>query len=542
MIAQRRIATRAVKNPVFAVSALVIIAFVGATALFPAAAAAAFSAVLDFIATTFGWFYVLSVAVFLGFALWLIVSRYANIRLGDDSARPEYGIVPWFAMLFSAGMGIGIVFFGVAEPMLHFTAPPTGEAGTRDAAKLAMTITFFHWGPHAWAIYVVLGLALAYFSFRRGLPLSTRSALYPLIGDRIYGPLGHLVDILAVFGTVFGLATSLGLGAMQINAGLVRLFGVSSTTGTQLVIIAAITLAATASLLSGLDRGIRRLSELNLLLAFALMLFVFVTGPSLFLLNSLSDNIGQYLRSFVPRTFWTAPFANSDWHKSWTLFYWGWWISWAPFVGTFIARISKGRTVREFVLGAMLAPTLATFVWMTVFGGTSLHFELFGGGGIAKAVSQDLSTAIYVLLERLPFSGFSSLLAALVVALFFVTSSDSGSFVVDMLTTGGHPNPPAWTRVFWALTEGAVAASLLVVGGLKGLQSAAISTGLPFCAILLLVCVGLVRALRADPALIATRSAAAPAIGGDVRPEIRRPPDPSSAKSSGKSPAVLEEK
>jgi choline/glycine/proline betaine transport protein len=495
-----RIPRLAVNPVVFFVSAGTILAFVVGAVIAPKRVQALFSAVLDFIATNFGWFYVLSVAAFLGFALWLIVSPFGRIRLGDDDSRPDFSNLAWFSMLFSAGMGIGIVFFGVAEPMMHFVAPPTGVGRTGEAAKLAMNITFFHWGPHAWAIYIVLGLSLAYFSFRKKLPLAVRSALYPILGERIHGSAGHLVDILAVFGTLFGLATSLGFGAMQINAGLHHLFGVALSTNVQVVIIAVVTLAATVSLVSGLDRGIRILSEINLALAGLLMVVVFALGPTLFLLDSFADNIGLYLKSFIPRTFRTDPIVGNDWQKSWTLFYWGWWISWAPFVGMFIARISRGRTIREFVLGVLLAPTLVTFLWLTVFGDTALWMELFGGGGVSAAVEDNVATAIYAVLERLPLSGITSFLAALVVVLFFVTSSESGSFVVDMLTSGGHHDPPIWQRVFWAFTEGAIAAALLLAGGLDGLRSAAICTGLPFAVVLLLVAVSLYKALRADPA------------------------------------------
>jgi choline/glycine/proline betaine transport protein len=507
----RRLAAHPV---VFPVSAVAITAFVIGSIAAPRRAEAAFSRVLDAIATNFGWLYVLSVAAFLGFCLYLFVSPYGDIRLGDDDDEPEFSRGSWFAMLFSAGMGIGVVFFGVAEPIMHFTAPPVGAPGTREAAQRAMEITFFHWGPHAWAIYIVLGLALAYFSFRKKLPLAVRSALYPLIGDRIYGPIGNVVDTIAVFGTVFGLATSLGFGAMQINAGLDHLFGVSMSLNAQLVIIAVVTLAATTSLVTGLDKGIRILSEVNIGLAALLMVFVFVAGPTLFLLDSFADNLGRYLKSFVPRTFWRDSMGDSDWQKSWTLFYWGWWISWAPFVGTFIARISRGRTVREFVAGVLVVPTFVTFMWLTVFGDTALHMELFGQPGIAKAVSDSVPTAVFALLERLPFGNVASLVAAVVVALFFVTSSDSGSFVVDMLTSGGNPNPPIWQRVFWALTEGCVAAALLIAGGLKGLQSAAISTGLPFCVVLLFICLSLIRAFQGEISEARERRAAAEASSG----------------------------
>ncbi len=488
----------AIQPAVFWPSAALTIGFVCAGAAFPAHTQRLFSAALGQIAERFGWFYVLAVALFLGFVGWLAQSRYGDIRLGADDSTPEFSTATWFAMLFSAGMGIGIVFFGVAEPIMHFERPPSAPPRTPEAASQSMAIAFFHWGPHAWAIYVSLGIALAYFSHRKGLPLAIRSALYPLLGERIHGPAGHVVDILAVLGTLFGLATSLGLGAVQINAGLWHVLGIEQSRSTQTLVIALITIAATLSLVSGVARGMRMLSELNMLLAGVLLLFVFVTGPTLFLLNAFADNVGNYLRGFIPRTFQTYPYADGDWHRSWTLFYWGWWISWAPFVGTFIARVSRGRTIRELVLFGLLAPSLVTFVWLTVFGNSALFLEMFGAGGIARSTMESVPTALYALLEQLPGTGISSALALVVVAIFFVTSSDSGSYVVDMLTSGGRSEPPTWQRVFWGTAEGAIAATLLYCGGLEGLRMAAICMGLPFCFVLVLVCLAFVRALREE--------------------------------------------
>jgi choline/glycine/proline betaine transport protein len=479
-----------------------LLLFLGFGLIAPGRAKRWFDGIQDAVSTNFGWLYVLSVAFFIGFAVLLLLSPYARIRLGEDHERPEFSRLTWFSMLFSAGMGIGLLFFGVAEPMMHYTNPPAAEPRSLEAAREAVPLTFFHWGVHAWSIYVVMGLAIAYFSFRMKLPLAIRSAFYPLLGERVHGPIGHGIDVLAVFGTLFGLATSLGLGAMQINAGLHHLFDVSRDTSVQLVIIAVITCVATASLASGVHRGIRRLSELNLILAALLLLFVFAVGPTQFILNSLADNMGFYLRDFVVRTFRVRALGNHEWSKDWTLFYWGWWIAWAPFVGMFVARISRGRTIGEFIVGVTLAPTLVTLVWLTVFGDTALHLEIFGGGGIADAVEAEPSTAIFVMLERLPLAGVTSMLAALVVAVFFITSSDSASFVVDMLTSGGRTDTPVWQRVFWGLTQGAVAAVLLYVGGrqaLDALQAAVVTVGLPFCVLLVLMCWSLLRALRQDP-------------------------------------------
>lgn len=488
---------------VFIASVVMVTAFVGLTATRSKDAASFFSDLLSAISEHFGWLYVIAVGAFGGFALWLSGSRYGSIRLGRDDERPEFSNLSWVSMLFSAGMGIGLLFFSVAEPMMHFTAPPHAEPGTLQAARDAMMITFFHWGLHAWGVYVVVGLALAYFHFRQGLPLSLRSCLHPLIGEeRMNGWAGDAIDLLSVFATIFGLATSLGLGAMQVNAGLSYLFDVPMGQSTQLIIIVVITVCATASVVSGLDAGIRRLSELNLLLASSLLAFVFIAGPTLFLLDAFVDNLGYYLRSIVHRTFMRGAYRETDWFASWTIFYWAWWIAWSPFVGTFIARISRGRTIRSFVLGVLLVPTMMTFVWLTVFGNTALHLQIVEGKDIAAAVQQDSATAIFAMLAELPWAAITTPLAALLVALFFVTSSDSGSLVVDMLTSGGHPDPPVWQRVFWAFMEGAVAAVLLVLGGLKALQSAAISAGLPLVFVLALMAYALVRALRAEAGLL----------------------------------------
>lgn len=479
---------------VFLPSAALVLALLGFSVVAPRVAQRFFLGLQDWIVGHFGWLFVFATAMFLLFAVWCALGRRGRIRLGPDDAPPDFPLGSWFAMLFSAGMGIGIMFYGVAEPMLHYAAPPEGTPLSPGAGQRAMTITFFHWGLHAWGVYAVMGLAVAYFGHRRGLPLAIRSTLHPLFGDRIHGPLGHAVDVFAVFGTLFGLATSLGLGAMQINSGLARLFGAPESVAVQVALIGVITAGATTSVVLGLDRGIRRLSELNVLLATGLLLFVLITGPTLAILNGLPTLLVDYLTALVPLGSGLAQPGDLAWQKSWTLFYWAWWIAWSPFVGTFIARISRGRTVREFVLGVLLVPTLVSCVWFTVFGWSAIQLDL-QTPGIAAAVEADLSTGVYALLDRLPWAGLSSLVAAFVVTVFFVTSSDSGSFVVDMLTSGGHPSPPVWQRVFWAVSEGLVAAVLLVGGGLAALQSAAINTGLPFCVVLLLVCAGLGRAL-----------------------------------------------
>ncbi len=463
------------------------------------AAHALFTGSQAFIVERLGGFLLFGVACFLMVSVALALGRTGRIRLAPtQDEAPEFPRLAWLAMLFSAGMGIGLLFYGVAEPVLHFASPPAGDRAEAAAARDALRISLFHWGLHAWGIYALTGLALAYFHHRRGRPLSMRSTLAPLLGGWTDRWPGKLVDVLAVFGTLFGLATSLGLGAMQINAGLTRLLGIAQGVEVQLALIAGITFCATLSLVSGLGNGIRRLSELNVGLAAVLWLFVLGAGPTLWVLAKLPDLLGGYLLALPRLTVGSGALGDSDWQASWTLFYWAWWISWAPFVGVFVARISRGRSVREFVLGVLGVPTLATGCWFAVLGGTALESELIGPGGIVQAVDANVSTAVYVMLDQLPLSGITSAIAALVVALFFVTSSDSGSYVVDTLTSGGHPDPPVWQRVFWAVIEGAIAAVLLAVGGLTALQSAAINTGLPFCAVLIVAAGCLVWALRSD--------------------------------------------
>ncbi len=488
-----------INPPVFILSGVLTLVFVGLAALYPDASSGVFTAAQNWIAHTAGWFYVLTVAGFLVFVVTLAVSGYGRIKLGPDHSEPDYSYTSWFAMLFSAGMGIGLMFFGVAEPVMHYAMPPVGEGGTVAAARDAMRITFFHWGVHAWAIYAVVALSLAYFSFRHNLPLTIRSALYPLIGERIYGPIGHAVDIFAVLGTLFGVATSLGFGVIQVNAGLNYLFDVPVSVPIQVVLIAAITAIATLSVALGLDAGIRRISELNIVLAVILLVFVLVAGPTVFLLQTLVQNTGNYLSNLFSMTFNLHAYEPTSWIGGWTLFYWGWWIAWSPFVGMFIARVSRGRTIREFVVGVLLVPVGFTFMWMTFFGDTAIHMILMQGiGELADAVAADTSVALFKFLEQLPLSGITSLLATLLVITFFVTSSDSGSLVVDMLTSGGEEESPVWQRIFWAVVEGIVAAALLLAGGLQALQTATIASALPFAVIMILMCWGLVRALRLE--------------------------------------------
>ncbi|MBD9513688.1 BCCT family transporter [Pseudomonas sp. PDM22] len=498
--------------PVFYTSAVLIFLLVLYAVAFQEQAQAQFEKVQQWIVVNASWFYILAVALILISVVFLAISRYGDIKLGPDHSEPEYRSSSWFAMLFSAGMGIGLMFFGVAEPVMHFTNPPVGEPGTVTAAREAMKITFFHWGLHAWAIYAIVGLILAYFSFRKGLPLTLRSALYPLIGERIYGPIGHAVDVFAILGTVFGVATSLGYGVLQINSGFHHLFGLPVNATVQIVLIAITCALATLSVASGLDKGIRILSELNLGLAVILMLFVLLLGPTVFLLQTYVQNTGSYLSDIVNKTFNLYAYQPTDWIGGWTLLYWGWWLSWSPFVGLFIARISRGRTIREFVCGVLLVPAGFTLLWMTVFGDSAIHMIVNEGvRDLATVVDQDSSLALFAFLEHFPLSGVVSMVAVLMVVVFFVTSADSGALVVDMLASSGHEHSPLWQRIFWSVSIGVVAIALLLANGLKALQTATIASALPFSIILLASIWGLFRALHLDATRRGLRSQAMPA-------------------------------
>jgi choline/glycine/proline betaine transport protein len=484
---------------VFGLSAFIIILVLFLTLLNIHSAEQFFAAIRLWATHTFGWLLIMIVQAFLLYCVYLALSRFGSIRIGGSDAKPAYSLPTWFAMLFSAGMGIGLLFYGVAEPVIHFNNPPGMEGGTRAAAMRAMDLTFLHWGVHAWAIYALVGLSLAYFSYNHKLPLTIRSAFYPLFGPRIYGPIGHVIDIIAVVATLFGVATSLGFGAVQINTGLNFLFGLPVSGKVQILLITVITIVATLSVVSGIDRGIRRLSEINLIFALLLLVFLLLVGPTLFLLNSTVQNTGHYLQNLLILGSWTQTYRmESDWQSNWTLFYWTWWIAWSPFVGMFIARISKGRTVRQFLAGTLLVPALLCIIWFSVLGGAAIYAEMYDGMNIAAAVNENISTALFKLLEFYPVSTLTSALAVVLVFVFFVTSSDSGSLVIDIITAGGNLNPPLAQRVFWAVTEGVVAAVLLAGGGLLALQTAAIMTGLPFALVLVLMCFGLYRSFNRE--------------------------------------------
>ncbi|MBS3649822.1 BCCT family transporter [Pseudaminobacter sp. 19-2017] len=476
----------------------------------PKAAASLFQGANDWIVAEAGWFYMLAVGGFVIFLLWLALSGFGNIKLGPDESVPDYTFGTWVAMLFSGGMGIGIVFYGVAEPITHFSTPPDAPARSAQAARDAMEITFFHWGVHAWAIYAVVGLALAYFGYRKREPLVIRSAFTPLLGSRVKGPIGDVIDIFAVVGTLAGLATSLGLGVAQLNATGSYLFGLEQNLATQVVLIAIVTALATVTVATGLDNGIRRLSEMIIIVSFVLMGLILFLGPTRFLLQAFVENIGLYLNGFVSRTFHIYAYEPTDWVGTWTLFYWGWWISWSPFVGMFIARISRGRTIRQFLFGVLFAPAGFSFIWFTIFGDVAIWLDLHvADGNISRTVAENMPIALFTVFEYLPWSNLLAWMTGLLVAVYFVTASDAGALVIAMITSDGDEEPVLWLRVFWALVCGGVAACLLLAGGLGAVQMAAVIAALPLSIVMVLMCYGIWKALYDEVALAA--SAALPA-------------------------------
>ena len=487
-----------VNRPVFIASALLIVGFIIFGSLFGELAGEVFNQLQSFITHRFRWLFIILMNVAVVFSLYIALSRYGDIRLGHQTEHPEYSLLSWFGMLFSAGIGIGLLYWGTAEPLYHFMSPPMGQAETVEAAKQAMSISFLHWGIHAWALYCVVALSLAYFHYRRGLPLSIRSVLYPLIGQKIYGKWGHVVDTLAVFGTMFGVVTSLGLGAMQINAGFSNVFGIPNNVPVQLCLIAIITAMATLSVMMGLDKGIKRLSDINIVLTVLLLGFMLFFGPTQFIIDSFIENIGNYASQLIPLGFWSEAYSNTDWQANWTIFYWAWWVSWSPFVGIFVARISRGRTIREFIFGVLFIPMLLLFFWFTTFGGSAVHMELMGNYGLIEAVKADYGSAIFKLIEYYPLTKPLTLVIVVMIMLWFVTSSDSASLVIDMLTAGGDTNPPKIQRLFWALSQGVIAAVLLVAGGLSALQAVAIIAGFPFAIVVFVMMYCLWRGLTRD--------------------------------------------
>ncbi|QDY68645.1 BCCT family transporter [Qingshengfaniella alkalisoli] len=502
-----------IHNPVFAISGVTIIGFVVLTLAFQNSVGPMFDTLRDTLTAKLDWFFLATANVFVLLCLALIVLPYGRIRIGGPDATPDYSYTGWFAMLFAAGMGIGLMFYGVSEPISHYStafggpvvengvrtdwAPLQGAAGDEIAAeKLGMAATIFHWGLHPWAIYAVVALALAIFSYNKGLPLTVRSIFYPIFGDKVWGWTGHVIDILAVFATLFGLATSLGFGAEQANAGLNFLFGIPNNGESKVILILAITGVALISVLAGLDAGVKRLSEINMTLAVLLLFFVIIVGPTLAILGGFFSNLWSYAKDLPALS---NPFGRDDdnFRQGWTAFYWAWWISWSPFVGMFIARVSRGRTVREFLICVLLIPSLVSVLWMTAFGGTAIHQIVNDGYTAVQEASLELK--LFYMLAELPLTQITSFIGILLVIVFFVTSSDSGSLVIDTITAGGKVNAPVPQRVFWAIFEGLVAIALLLGGGLGALQAMAVSTGFPFAILLLLACWAIVKGLAAEP-------------------------------------------
>ncbi|WP_417247826.1 BCCT family transporter [Celeribacter sp.] len=506
-----------IHNPVFAISAFSVVAFVAYALVAPAQAADFFGWLRPALTSSFDWFFLMSANIFVLFCLFLIVSPYGKVRLGGKDATPDYSYLGWFAMLFAAGMGIGLMFFGVLEPAYYFGTPwgdapldvvrPIAEDGTlivenvEQAKRMALAATTYHWALHPWAIYSIVALALALFSYNKGLPLSIRSAFYPLLGERVWGWWGHAIDIAAVFATLFGLATSLGLGAQQANAGLEFVYGIPSSVTVQIILIIGITTLALISVLRGLDGGVKVLSEANMVLAILLLVFVMFAAGVVGVFSDFGNTLVAYVQEVVPLS---MPFGREDdgFRQGWTAFYWAWWISWSPFVGMFIARVSRGRSVREFIICVLIIPSLVCTFWMAVFGGTAINDMIANVDASAvKATVIDAykpELSLFAMLESLPLASITSTIGVVLVIVFFVTSSDSGSLVIDTITAGGKVDAPVPQRVFWCTFEGLVAIALLLGGGLGALQAMVISTGLPFTFVLLIMCVAIIMGLRQE--------------------------------------------
>ena len=502
-----------IHGKVFSISAITIVLFVILTLALQNEVAPIFNAIRDWLTGNMAWFFISAANIFVLLCLVLIVTPLGKVRLGGKEAVADHSYLGWFSMLFAAGMGIGLMFYGVAEPMGHFSAAmggtSIGEAGARTdwsplagaegdaaaAARLGMAATIFHWGLHPWAIYAIVALALALFSFNKGLPLSIRSIFYPLLGERVWGWPGHVIDILAVFATLFGLATSLGLGAQQAAGGISYLFNVGGGNASMVLLIIGITLIAMLSVLAGLEKGVKRLSQINMTLAFLLLAFVIIVGPTVAILTGFFSNLGAYLQ-YLPALSNPIGREDANFSQGWTAFYWAWWISWSPFVGMFIARVSRGRTVREFLIAVLLVPSLVSVLWMSTFGGTAISQFLGGFVGVQEAA---LEIQLFAMLAELPLAAITSFIGIILVIVFFITSSDSGSLVIDTITAGGKVNAPVPQRVFWVIIEGVIAIALLLGGGLVALQAMAVSTGLPFTIVLLVGCIAIVKGLLSEP-------------------------------------------
>lgn len=470
-------------------SSVILIGFIFICLMFNEQAALFFKEALSSITNSLGWFFIITANIIVMACIYFCFGRFGKLRIGGNDALPEFSTPAWCAMLLSAGMGIGLMFWGVGEPLTHLVKPSPmfGDiaAGSAQAAQAAMGVTFFHWGIHGWAVYALVGLSLAFFSFNRGLPLTIRSIFYPLLGDKIHGFWGNVIDVLSVLATLAGLATSLGFGAQQINAGLNHLFNIDISTTVQVILISVITGFASLSVATGLDKGVKILSSLNMGLALIFLVFVIVVGPTVYVLSGFTQNLGFYISKLPQLSFWSEAYRSSNWQGAWTIFYWAWWIAWAPFVGMFIARISKGRTIKEFIIAVIIVPSLLSFFWISVFGGAAMQLDISGVADLTGAVKANIATAIFVLLDNFPLSTLLSIVAMILTSVFFVTSSDSGSLVVDHLTSGGKLDSPVPQRIFWAVMEGVLAITLLVGGGLNTLQTAIVCTGLPFAFVLL---------------------------------------------------------
>ncbi|NHI01709.1 BCCT family transporter [Oceanimonas sp. MB9] len=514
-------------NPTVTIaSKILVIGFVLFCAILANQAGQYFETISGVLLQNVKWLYLGLVSLMVGFLLYLMISRYGHIRLGKDDEKPEFSYLSWVSMLFSGGMGIGLIFWSVAEPMWLYADNPFTAGLSDESASMAMQLAFFHWGLHPWSVFIIVALALAYFSYRKGLPFTLRSILYPLIGDRIYGPIGHAVDIVAVAITAFGISQSLGMGVIQINSGLNQVFGVSIGFGVQLLIIVVLCTCAVASVLSGVGRGIRRLSEWNMLLSLALVLVVLYVGPTRYLLNTLLESTGNYAQNIVGMSLWSDAQGDSGWQNSWTAYYWPWWMLWAPFVGMFVARISKGRTIRELIGGALIVPTLITFLWISVFGGAALKVEqdariaheqqamvlaesglepqdVFAGGPVLTATKTDTTLALFTLFDNLDTGSLGkllSILACVLLGTYFITSADSGTLVLCTLDSAGASEPPTSIRVLWGVLIAAIAAMLLYAGGLKAMQAASIIAGFPIAIFIAIMSLTLFHSLRREPA------------------------------------------
>jgi len=488
-------------NGVFLISMGITLAVVLWGLIFPDGFGVFAKNLFSFLVHDFGWGYMLAMNVFVVFPIWLACSKYGKVKLGPDDSEPEFSNISWFAMLFSAGMGVGLVFYGVGEPIYHFMSPPTADPQTAAAAVEAMKKSFFHWGIHPWANYAVIALPLAYFQFRKGAPGLISSLFYPLIGEKgVKGPIGNIIDILAIFATVAGVATTLGLGVLQIDSGLHHVFGTPSTIMVQLAITIVLALLYTGSAVTGIEKGIKFIANSNLFIAITLLLMLFIIGPTVTILESFMTGLGDYLSSLVRESFQMAPYGGQygKWLDTWTIFYWAWWIAWAPFVGSFIARISKGRTIREFVTGVLLVPALGSFIWFAVFGTSALHIELAHIGHLAQEVMANISTGVFEMYNFYPLGGVMSIVMVVLISTFFITSANSATFVLSMYSTRGELNPPKSKMAVWGILQAALAFVLLMTGGLKNLQIISIAAAAPFAVIMILACYSMFKALKED--------------------------------------------